>query len=571
MKQLYIFFLLITFCSFSQNVTITKVIETGCADPFVKTVELYVDGTVNFANFGTDGIQNTADDEVILNYMQNGGTWSAIQIDISALGTVSDSFVYIVRDIPLMEAEFPSSTFDASNTVVVTTATNGDDGYQVVLNGVVVSQFGETDTDGTGTVWEHVDAVATRKDGIPDIGVWDPTHWDFTALNSTDTETSCETGGTTNLENYFNSLGLTFPLGSGSGWTPTGATCTTALGSTSVSCDSITSGTSDDTYTATIDFVGGNNGYVFQVLTSNGVVTGDNPSSVESGTIVITGITEGTDITVTVDDTADGGVCSLSADIASPACLPIIINEVLFDPATDITGDANGDGVRDALDDEFIEFYNESNTPLDISGFTVSDASALRHTFPASTIIPAQSFLVLFGGGTPTGSFGGSIVQIASEGQLNLNNAGDIITVENSNGDIVLVYDSSATGINHGQDQSVTRNPDFTGNFVLHTDANASLLFSPGLKNDGTTLSTSDILKSDRFRIYPNPVTNKMIHIESAFEGLKQFTLSDINGRTVLNKTTDSNVLNVSDVTPGFYLLYIQVSNQVYISKLIIK
>ena len=71
-----------------------------------------------------------ADDEVILNYMNNGVPWAANQIDISALGTVTDSFVYIVRDIALMEAEFPSTTFNASNTVGTTTSTNGDDGYQ---------------------------------------------------------------------------------------------------------------------------------------------------------------------------------------------------------------------------------------------------------------------------------------------------------------------------------------------------------------------------------------------------------------------------------------------------------
>jgi hypothetical protein len=59
MKKLYFLLFLISLNSFAQNVTITKVIETGCATPFVKTVELYVDGTVNFET------------EVTLNYMNN--------------------------------------------------------------------------------------------------------------------------------------------------------------------------------------------------------------------------------------------------------------------------------------------------------------------------------------------------------------------------------------------------------------------------------------------------------------------------------------------------------------------
>ena len=35
-----------------------------------------------------------------------------------------------------------------------------------------------------------------------------------------------------------------------------------------------------------------------------------------------------------------------------------IINEVLYDPGPDGSGDANGDGNRDPYEDEFIEFIN---------------------------------------------------------------------------------------------------------------------------------------------------------------------------------------------------------------------
>jgi hypothetical protein len=175
MKKLYFLFLLtlITFSGFAQNVTITKIIETGCASPFVKSVELYVDGSVDFST------------EVVINFMTNGGDWDSTKIDVSGLGTVTDAFVYIVRDIDLMQAEFPGTTFTENvNTVITGTATNGDDGYQVELNGVVVSQFGKTGTDAdndTETDWNHGDAVATRKDGVPDTGVWNRSHWDITA------------------------------------------------------------------------------------------------------------------------------------------------------------------------------------------------------------------------------------------------------------------------------------------------------------------------------------------------------------------------------------------------------
>ena len=560
MKHFYFILLFLSFASFGQNVTITKVIETGCATPFVKTVELYVDGTVDFST------------DVVLNYMNNGATWSANQIDISGFGVQSNKFLYIVRDIALMQAEFPGKTFDSSNTIVVTTATNGDDGYQIVLKGTVVSQFGKTETDAdndSDSNWKHEDAVATRKNGIPDLGTWDPTHWEITAENALDAHTSCQNSASTNLETYFATLSSTFPLGSGSGWTPTPATCLTSLGITTASCNTTGNGATDDTYSATIAFTGGNTGKTFVISSSAGNVSGDSPTSLETGTITISNIPEGTDITVTVKDTADGGVCNLSKEILSPSCLPIVLNETMFDPASDITGDANGDGTRDQLQDEFIEFFNNSSSPLDISGFTISDATALRHTFPASTVIPAKGVLVLFGGGTPTGDFGGAIVQVASEGELNLNNAGDIITLKNTTDRIVILFESSSTGLNFGDNQSITRSPDITGDFVLHTTANASLLFSPGAKVSGTVLSNEEF-QIQNLSIFPNPVNNGILNIISLTNELKEISVFDVSGRMVLKTKTENNSIDVSQLKTGLYLLNISINGSKKTSKIII-
>jgi hypothetical protein len=579
MKHFYFLLFFLSFASFGQNVTITKVIETGCATPFVKTVELYVDGTVDFST------------EVVLNYMNNGAAWAASQIDLKGFGVQSNKFLYIVRDIALMQTEFPNTTFNASNTIVTGTATNGDDGYQIVLNGKVVSQFGRTGTDAdndTESNWNHEDAVATRKNGIPDLGTWDPTHWEITAENALDANTSCQTSGATNLQAYFATLGSTFPLGSGSGWTPTAATCTTSLGTKSATCTTSTAGAANDTYVATIAFSGGNTGKTFVITTTAGTIGGDNPTSATTGNITISGIPEGTNITVTVKDTANGGVCDLSAMITSPACIPLIINEVLFDPAIDdvatltiIEGDANGDGIRDQAQDEFIEFYNNSNASLDISGYKVFDATGLstnspRHIFPASTVIPANSFLVLFGGGTPTGTFGSSVVQTASEGalpadrELNLNNAGDVITVLNTSDDVVLVYDSSSTGINHGSDQSVTRSPDVTGNFVLHTTANTALAFSPGLKVDGTTLSLNDN-NFYTIGIYPNPISKsaQYLNIQSKSSLPMNVIIYNVVGIQVDKQNIVNNLLNVSKLNTGMYLVKITQGDRTITKKII--
>lgn len=166
--------------------------------------------------------------------------------------------------------------------------------------------------------------------------------------------------------------------------------------------------------------------------------------------------------------------------------LGFLINEVLYDPASGIEGDANGDGIRDPLEDEFIEFFN-SGPELDISGYTISDASQIRHVFPEGTIVPMNGVIVVFGGGNPTGSFGGAIVQTATEGQLNMNNAGDFVTVQDANSNVIATFD--ITPLSGNPDEAYTRNPDIFGEFERHPaipEANGALQ-SPGTKLDGSS------------------------------------------------------------------------------------
>lgn len=163
----------------------------------------------------------------------------------------------------------------------------------------------------------------------------------------------------------------------------------------------------------------------------------------------------------------------------------LIINEVNYDPADGIAGDANGDGVRDPNQDEFVEIYNDS-LAFDISGFTLSDASQVRHTFPAGTILPSRGVIVVFGGGTPTGSFGGALVQTASSGQINLNNAGDLLTLKDAQGNTIRTFD--VTPLSDNPNEAYTRSPDITGDFLQHSTIPeaAGRLFSPGTRLNGT-------------------------------------------------------------------------------------
>ena len=171
----------------------------------------------------------------------------------------------------------------------------------------------------------------------------------------------------------------------------------------------------------------------------------------------------------------------------------VVLNEFLADvPGSipeDLFGDANGDGVRGGTTDEMIEIVNISGdgTAVDFSGWVVSDDIGPRHIFPPGSVVEDGRAIVVFGGGTPTGLFGGAIVQTASQGNLGWSNSGDTIHVDAGGAPVISV---NYTGDLGTTDQSAVLEPELTGDYVLYTNATGIVpgaLFSPGTHNDGVT------------------------------------------------------------------------------------
>jgi hypothetical protein len=163
----------------------------------------------------------------------------------------------------------------------------------------------------------------------------------------------------------------------------------------------------------------------------------------------------------------------------------LIINEILADPSHTL-GDANGDGRANQVEDEFVELVNNLTTPMDISGWSIGDAIGTRHIFPQGSVVSPGCAVVVFGGGSPTGSFGNCLVQIASTGSLGLNDLGDVFYVWYPDGTEMA---SSTFGPEAGDNQSITRDPDIFGEepFVKHSYAtgSAGTPFSPGTLING--------------------------------------------------------------------------------------
>ncbi|MGS2739539.1 lamin tail domain-containing protein [Sinomicrobium sp. M5D2P17] len=244
-------------------------------------------------------------------------------------------------------------------------------------------------------------------------------------------------------------------------------------------------------------------------LSFAGTATRDTDYTVENTTLVIPAgeVSISTEITAVQDTDEEGNetieIATSDIQNAIPGnagslvltiedddqSVPLVLNEILYDPSNnDLDGDANGDGQYAQNEDEFIELYNNSSEPLDASGFRVYDTDALendtpRHVVPEGTVIPANGVLLIFGGGTPVGDFGGALVQTSTTGDLNFNNAADMLTIQDASGKVIINFDIEPLSGN--PNESYTRNPDINGDFTRHSSVN-DLLFSPGTKVDGT-------------------------------------------------------------------------------------
>jgi hypothetical protein len=70
---------------------------------------------------------------------------------------------------------------------------------------------------------------------------------------------------------------------------------------------------------------------------------------------------------------------------------------------------------------------------------------------------------------------------------------------------------------------------------------------------------------------YPNPVSNGKIYITSKSSLDKEITIFDVLGKKVLQTILNSKELNVSNLSPGVYIIKIKESDATATRKLIIK
>ena len=174
--------------------------------------------------------------------------------------------------------------------------------------------------------------------------------------------------------------------------------------------------------------------------------------------------------------------------------ITVVVNEIFADLGTSLeNGDANRDGVIDALQDQFVEITNPSDEAVDLSGWQLGDGSGFTFTFPSGYSIASQAIVAVFGGGDVSSAPGYSADPMmtrvfVANGSIGdgLDASGDHVTLVSADGtyDTYLAYGSASgmgapggdafTGIEWefevdvaavaNQDNSITRSPD--GEFI---------------------------------------------------------------------------------------------------------
>lgn len=472
---------------------------------------------------------------------------------------------------------------------------NGDDNLELYDGAnTLVDQFGVPGEDGnaTPTCHEFEDGRAERilsvTTGNP---TWDEAEWNVWSDGSTATCTS-HTVAPQDAPGNFDP---------GAWGTPT---CDLSLTGNSSLCDAFTVGV--DTYSASVTFVGGGTS-TYNVTSTSGVVGGDDPTSMATGTITITGIAEGTDITVNVEN---GGICNLDNIVTSPTCLPGIIlpHSENFDYAD---GSLAGNSAWTA----------SGGTPGDL--LVTSGQAVVQHGTPSEDLfLPFEPIAgnIYFRFDFSVPDLGTPIPGTDNEYFAHFKDTGfgfsarvDIVPPSGA-GDFSVGIASVAstadavwgTDLTYGTTYRVTVRYDQVNNIAqLWVDASAEgdtsilgadeadpgvAVVSFGLRQSDSNLNEAILIDNlviagsfnetlavarneiEGFSIYPNPVNSGEFSIRSMSNLERTVQIYDMLGKQVYTKQVQANErVQVSNLTQGIYILKVEEEGNTATRKLIIE
>lgn len=393
------------------------------------------------------------------------------------------------------------------------------------------------------------------------------------------------------------------------------ASCTLSLGTVTAACDVFTLGT--DTYTATIPYTGGGNA-AYSIVPNIGTVGGDNPTSVAAGNITVSGIPEGTAFNVTIT----GGTCNLSANINSPDCKPINplpYVEPFNYPAGIGLGTSqmwanlnSGDNIAVVAGNlTYANFPNVSGNSISFTGagidcftpFTATTsgtvyASFIMNVTDMANVTTDLSETYFVGVTDATKSYksrmffkkngtqyqlGFDTLNVTTNYDATLRNTGDVIF-------IVMGYDFGTNVLSAwinpnlstftaATPATLTATPAVAltelGGFIIRqdTDVKTPTMILDELRVNTTVqgLLAVNAPSIKGLKVYPNPVTNGRLAVETAANSLRTIAIFDLVGKQVLGTVTNENSIDVSNLQAGIYVINITEAGKTATQKLVIE
>ncbi len=86
-----------------------------------------------------------------------------------------------------------------------------------------------------------------------------------------------------------------------------------------------------------------------------------------------------------------------------------------------------------------------------------------------------------------------------------------------------------------------------------------------------STFDTEITKDIEGLSIYPNPVSNGKIFITSTLNQVKEVNIYDVLGKMIMSETIIGKELNVSNLSPGVYILRIQENKLSATRKLVVR
>lgn len=392
------------------------------------------------------------------------------------------------------------------------------------------------------------------------------------------------------------------------------ASCTLVLAAETTLCDAFT--LAIDTYTVTLPYSGGGNA-TYAITATAGTVGGDNPTNVAAGNIIVSGVPEGTPVSII----ATGGTCNFTRDIIAPDCKGV--NELPFIEHFDnVVGSSLGTSQKwsnsNSGDDVLISAGN-----ISYSGAGTSSANSISYfgagKDPFCAFTATSSGMVYASFLMNVTSMDNVTVDLSETYFMGLTNAlksyqGRMFFKKNgtqfqlgfdfanvtTNYDatlydintpmwIVIGYDfgtaSYSVWINQNVGAATLPTPKLTltpaipiaelGGFYFRQDSDTK---TPTINADELKITTSiaDLALATNqnevsgLNVYPNPVTKGVLYINSNSTTAKNVVIFDLLGKQVL-QTVTANEVNVNGLKSGVYFVKITENGNSATRKLVIQ